>query len=1041
MIGSVVSSSLRLRALVVVVAAIVMTVGIVSLRKMPVDVYPEILPVTVNVQTEALGLSAAEVEQLITVPIEADLLTGTPWVSAMRSESVPGLSSIELTFKRGTNPMHARQVVQERLTQAHALPNVSKPPRMLQPLSSTNRVMLIGLSSKTQSLIEMSVLARWTIRPRLMGVPGVANVAIWGQRERQLQVQVDPARLRDNKVSLIQIVKTTGNSLWYSPLSFLESSVAGTGGFIETPNQRIGVRHVLPIAKATDLAKVPVEGTSIPLNRVANVVEDHQPLIGDGLNGSGPGLLLVVEKLPGVNTLEVTDAVLGALGALKPGLGGIEFDPDVYLPARYIRTAIGNVAGGLLVALILVALVLLALSYDWRAALVGVLAIPISLLAAVMVIYYSGATINVMVLAGLVIALGIVVDDGVVFATNLLRRLRSGSATSMVRAILDASAESRRSIVFATVIVMLSLLPLLFMTGAAGAFVKPLVMGYGLAVLASLVVAATLTPALSLILFGKTGPMRREAPFTVWLAERASRLSPAVPRAAIVVAVLVAVVGIALVPRLRVPTAPNFMEHDLLVHWDAMPGTSRAEMNRIMERVARELRAIPGVRNVGGHVGRAVLADQVVGIHSSELWVGVDAKANYDVTVAAVQQVVDGYPGIDADVMTYLRARFGDALARTDEPIVARLYGQRLDVLHAEAEKMKSALAGIDGIVEPRLHTESTEPVVEIEVDLEAAKNNGVKPGDVRRAAATLIAGIEVGNLFEEQKMFEVVVWGEPRIRHSIEAIRNLLVDTPGGGHVRLGDVAKVQIVAAPDLIQRENVARYIDVVADVKGRPVTAVAADVSAKLRNTPFPLEYRAELLGDFATQEMARQRVMWVALAAAIGVLFVLQAVLGGWGIALAFLLSLPIALAGGVVAGAATGNALSLGSVAGLLAVLGLTVRNGILLVQRYRDLHREGLEFGPEMVQQGVRERAGSILMSALASAVALVPFVVLGAKPGQEILGPMAAVILGGLVTSTLYSLSVLPALFARFGARAVSEAVEVDDLDLDSVPGLQRV
>ncbi|HZM15126.1 MAG TPA: efflux RND transporter permease subunit, partial [Candidatus Krumholzibacteria bacterium] len=280
MIRSILETSLKFRPLVVAIAAVVLGVGIARLNDMPVDVFPEILPVTVNVQTEALGLSAAEVEQLITVPIEADLLAGTPWVDVMRSESVPGLSSIELTFKRGTDPMDARQVVQERLTQAHALPNVSSPPQMLQPLSSTNRVMLIGLSSKTQSLIEMSVQARWTIRPRLMGIPGVANVAIWGQRERQLQVLADPERMRENNVSLIDVIKTAGNSLWYSPLTFLEASVAGTGGFIETPNQRIGVRHVLPITTAQDLAKVPVEGSTKRLDEVATVVEDHQPLIG-----------------------------------------------------------------------------------------------------------------------------------------------------------------------------------------------------------------------------------------------------------------------------------------------------------------------------------------------------------------------------------------------------------------------------------------------------------------------------------------------------------------------------------------------------------------------------------------------------------------------------------------------------------------------------------------------------------------------------------------------------------------------------------------
>jgi Cu/Ag efflux pump CusA len=333
MIRAIIEASLRFRSLVIAAAFLVMGFGITRLRDMPVDVFPEILPVTVTVQTEALGLSAAEVEQLITVPIEADLLTGTPWVDVMRSESVPGLSSIELTFKPGIDVMDARQVVQERLTQAHALPNVSTPPQMLQPLSSTNRIMLIGMSSKTQSLIEMSVQARWTIRPRLMGVPGVSNVSIWGQRERQLQVLVDPDKMREQKVSLIQIVKTAGESLWYSPLSFLESNVAGTGGFVETPNQRLGVRHVLPITTAQDLARVPVEDTGLRLDQVATVVEDHQPLIGDAMNSNGSTLMLVVEKLPGVNTLEVTEDILAALDALTPGLGGIQFDPHVYQPA------------------------------------------------------------------------------------------------------------------------------------------------------------------------------------------------------------------------------------------------------------------------------------------------------------------------------------------------------------------------------------------------------------------------------------------------------------------------------------------------------------------------------------------------------------------------------------------------------------------------------------------------------------------------------------------------------------------------------------
>jgi Cu/Ag efflux pump CusA len=426
------------------------------------------------------------------------------------------------------------------------------------------------------------------------------------------------------------------------------------------------------------------------------------------------------------------------------------------------------------------------------------------------------------------------------------------------------------------------------------------------------------------------------------------------------------------------------------------------------------------------------LADQIVGINSSELWVGLDPKADYDATVAAVEQIVSAYPGADCDVMTYLRSRFGEALAGVDEPIAVRLYGQELNVLRQEAEKVRQLLAGVNGIVDPHVELESEEPVVEIKVNLEQAKAYGVKPGDVRRAAATLLAGIHVGDLFEEQKVFEVVVWGEPQVRHSISRINDLLIDAPEiGGHVRLGDVASVSIVPAPDVIRRQNVARRLDVVANVNGRDVDAVAADVHSRIRQASFPLEYRAELLGDFAEQQMARNRVLAAALGSVIGILLILQAAFGSWTLAISFLLTLPVALAGGVIAAAASGSTLSVGSAAGFLAVLGIAVRQGMLLISRYRDLrYQDGHEFGPELVRRGTRERATPILMSGIVLALAVVPFVAFGARPGNEILGPVALVILGGLVTSTLYVLCVVPALYARFGASAMPDTGYEEDL-----------
>src|SRR2546421_3172427 len=415
--------SMKFRLFVLALALALMIVGITQLRDMPVDTLPEFAPPYVEVQTEALGLSAPEVEELVTLNLE-ELLNGTPWLQTMRSTSVPGLSSITLIFQPGTDIIRARQLISERLSLAYALPNVAQPPVILPPLSATSRAMIVGLSSQQVSAIEMSVLARWTIRPALLSVPGVANVAIWGMRDRQLQVQIDPAKLRANHGTLDQIGSTTGNALWVSPLSFLNASTPGSGGWIDGPQQRLEVRHILPISSPNDLAQVNVEGTKLRLGDVANVVEDHQPLIGDDVLNNGSGLLLVIEKFPGANTLDVTRGVEAKLTELQPGLSGIQIDTGIFRPASFIELAIYNLTRSLLIGFLLMALVLFALHYHWRVTLISLVAIPMSLLAAGLVLSLLGATLNMLVLAGLVIAVGIVVDDAIIDVENIVRRLR-----------------------------------------------------------------------------------------------------------------------------------------------------------------------------------------------------------------------------------------------------------------------------------------------------------------------------------------------------------------------------------------------------------------------------------------------------------------------------------------------------------------------------------------------------------------------------------------------------------------------------------------
>jgi CzcA family heavy metal efflux pump len=1029
MIRWIVGWSLKARLFLIVLAVATMLLGATRLLGMPVDALPEFAPPTVEVQTEALGLSASEVEELITLNQE-ELLNGTPWLQSIRSTSVPGLSSIVLTFQPGTDVFRARQLVSERLGLAYALPNVAQPPVILQPTSATSRVMMVGLSSQQVSPIEMSVLTRWTIRPALLSVPGVANVAIWGMRDRQLQVLVDPQKLRAHHVTLDQVVSTTGNALWVSSLSFLNASTPGSGGWIDSPQQRLEVRHVLPITSPADLAQVNVEGTSLRLGDVATVVEDHQPLIGDDILNSGTGLMLVVEKFPGANTLDVTRGIEAKLAELQPGLSGIQIDTTIFRPATFIQTSIESLGWELLIGFLLLALVLFAFLYQWRLALISLVAIPLSLAAAGLVLSLLGTTFNLMTLTGFLIAIGVIVDDAVIDVENIARRLRQhrreGNGQSTAHVIVAASLEVRGPMIYATLIILLTVLPLLLLEGVLGAFAQPLAVAYALALLASMVVALTVTPALCLLLLRGVPLERRESPLLRWLQrgyERAlARIIRTPRRGALASGVLAAgVIGLfalAALPFLATPLLPSFKEPNITIHWEAPPGTSYPEMSRITTRASRELQAIPGVRNVAANVGRAVLGDQIVDVNSAQIAVSVDAAANYDATLAAVRRVVAGYPGLRSDVRTYLKETTGQVLTGSSDDLVVRLSGPELATLRAKAEEVRQVLTQVAGATAVHLELQVEQPQVDIEVDLAKAQRYGLKPGDVRRAASTLVAGIEAGSLFEEQKVFQVMVWGTPATRHSLSSIRDLLIDTPSGDQVRLGDVADVRIQPTPNLIRHETVSRRIDVGLTVRGRDLGAAAADVKQRLRAISFPLEYRAEVLGEYQERQAAQGRLLAFGLAAALGILLLLQAAFGSWRLALLTFFTLPSALVGGVLVAFAASGVLSLGSLLGLLAVFAIGARNGVMLIAHYQRLGRqEGVTFGPELVLQGARERLAPIVTAALATGLALVPLAVSGALPGNEIAGPTAAVILGGLVTSTALSLFVVPALYLRFG------------------------
>jgi Cu/Ag efflux pump CusA len=1046
MMSAIVRWTLQFRLLVLAAAAGILALGLTNLPGMSVDAFPEFAPPQVEIQTEALGLSAAEVEQLITSPMEADLLNGVAWVEAIRSKSVPGLSSIQMVFKPGTDILRARQLVSERLTQARALPNVSAAPVLMQPLSSTSRVMMVRLTSKNMSAIDMSVLARWTMKPGLLAVPGVANVAIWGLRDQQLQVLVDPAQLEAKGVTLDEVIKTTGNSVWVSPLSYLEASTPGTGGFFETGHQRIGVQHVLPITTPEDLGQVPIQGAAgnLLLKDVATVSTDHQPLIGDALLSNEAELLLVIEKFPETNTMDVTRGVDEVLRELQPGLPGVTVDTSVYRQASFIDEEVGTLGVAALIALLLIVALFGAFFRSWRTALITLITIPVSLTAAALVIDLRGTGMNTMVLAGMVLALAVIVGD-VAEDLNSIARARSAGAKADRTSAADgpdtgkdqdrrdsvipgALRAARTPILYSLLIMALALTPALYISGENGALFGPLVQSYLLALVVSMIVALTVTAALSFVLpVGSKAPERRSLARLQGAYGRTVTRLMRKTRWVFAAAAVVAVAGLALAPQLAgtSPVVPVLADKTLVVHWSAIAGTSDQEMSRITEAAAGELRTVQGVANVGGHVGRAITSDQVGDVSSGELWVTVAPDASYADTAAAVDRVIAGYPGLTSKISTYPQERIDQIREEADSGFAVRVFGLDPAILRQKAAEVQQILEHTAGVVNPHVDLPPEQPIAEVKVDLAAAQKAGVVPGDVRRAAAALLQGIEVGNLYEQQKVFSVIVKGNSATRTSLDSVRNLIIDTPNGGHARLGDVAQVTMVGNESVILHDDTSRRIDVKAEIQGRPLGDIQADINTALQQMQFPISYHAEILTQYAQQQSNYQWLWLLAAVAAAGILVLLQTATGSWRLAGPLFLGLILALSGGVLAAQATGGINSLVALVAFAAVLGIAVRGALLLTGQVRNLRATDASAPwPALVVRGTKERLGPVLTSTVITALALLPLVLLGGVVGTEIILPLAVIIWGGLLTTTFFTLFVVPAVLLRFEPKQAPSA-----------------
>jgi CzcA family heavy metal efflux pump len=1035
MLRALVDLSLRQRHVVVLATGVLLLLGGWATLRAPLDVFPEFAPPIVEVQTEAPGMSSTAVENLVTIPLES-AVNGIPRMTTLRSKSVQGLSSVFMFFERGADLMTVRQMVGERVAVAATkLPREVEAPRMMPPLSSTSRVLHIGLTPKPPDklepgepkldLTEISVLMRWVIEPRLINVPGVANVSTYGQHDKQFQVLVKPEELRAYGVTLEQIKQAVKGSVAHA-----------SAGFHDTPNQRLAVQYSTPVNRPEDLARIVVahhNGAPLYLGQVATLSTGNPPFIGEGVIGGEPGLFVVVEKYPWANMLQVTRDVEKALDALRPSLPGVAITQKIFRPATFIELALDNLKLAMVVGCILVSLILVAFLFEWRTALISLTAIPLSIVGALAVLVYWGVTVNTMVLAGLAIAIGEVVDDAIIDVENIVRRLRENWALPSPRpalaVVLDASLEVRSAVVYASFIVVFVCLPIFFMSGVAGSLFRPLATAYVLAVMASLLVALVVTPALCLLLL----PQSHAAHHDAWLARivRAGyrAVLPAALRLAPVVYIVLAVAAVGAgwwFAHLREDFLPQFQETDFLMHWVAKPGTSLEVMRDDICRLGRQMLDETDVKEFGSHIARAEVGEEVVGSNFSELWISLgDFKGDYAAARHKILGEMAEHPGFEHDLLTYLQERIKEVLSGTGASIVLRVYGPELDGLRARAAEVHDAVARgnnqgkVAGVTDLKIEPQVLVPQLELSFDLYKMADYGLRAKDVGDALTTLLNGSTVAEAHQDQRKFDIVVRGHPDVRRHLLDLRRLDIDLPGGkGTTPLAAIADLRLVNAPNAVRHDKASRCIDVTCNVKDRDLGSVARDIQARLQSLPPRTGYRVELLGEYQARMENQRQLLIYSLVALLGIAALLYMDFQSLRLMLLVLLTLPFALIGGVVATGLTGGVLSLGSLVGFITVLGIAARNGIMMVSHWKHLHEvEGEPWGRELVLRGATERVVPILMTALAAGLGLLPLAWSGLKPGYEVEYPMAVVILGGLATSTLLNLLVLPVLYWHFG------------------------
>ncbi len=1020
--AAIIAFSIRFRGVVIALGCLLLGYGVFSLLGAKYDVFPEFAPPQVSIQTEAAGLTPEQVEMLVTTPIETQI-NGVPGIQKLLSTSIQGLSIVNVFFDPASNIYLDRQVVAERLAvAAQQLPQGVKAPAMTPLTSSTGIVLVAGLTSDARSLMDLKTLAEWTLRQRLLAVPGVANVSVFGSDTRSLQIQVRPDQLARYQLGMNDVLAAAQKA----------TGVRGAG-FIDTANQRIVFQSEGQSLTPNQLARTVLltQGAArVTLGDVANVVEAPEPPIGAAAIDGKPGVVMNVSEQYGANTVEVTRGVEAALADLEPGLKaqGIELHANLFRPANFIDTAMGNIRGSLYIGGILVVIVLTLFLFDLRTAAIAIAAIPLSLLAGIIVLERLGGTLNTMTLGGLAIAVGVVVDDAVIGVENIVRRLRENRQRAQprpaARVVLDAAFEVRSPVVYATFAVLLVFVPILLLPGISGALFAPLGISYSLAVLASLVVALTIVPALSMALLAKR--TETDAPPVVrWSRARYEALLRRIssrPRMVIALAAAFTIVGCATLPLFGASFIPELKEGHFIIHMSAVPGTSIERSLNIGARVAEALRKIPAVRSVAQRVGRAELAGDVFGTHYSEFEVDLKPGLSGDeqeTAQAEIRQSLGRFVGVNFSVKTFLSERIEETLSGYTAAVAVNIFGNDLDVLDQKAQEVARALGGVPSVTEVTVQSPPGLPQLTISLRKSALVRWGFGPTDVLDVVRSAYAGDTVGQTYQGNQVFNVILILNAKDRSSVSDIGNLPLRAPDGTLVPLKQVADIYETSGRYQIMHQGGQRMASVTFNVAGASASAVVQATRDRIASqVKLPAGTYVQFAGSAQAQAQAQSNLILNSIIVGVAIVLLLSIVTRRWQNLLLILVNVPFALVGGILAVFGTGGLLTLGSMIGFVTVFGITVRNSILIISHYEHLVEvEGMSWELATAIEGAGDRLTPILMTSLVTGLGLLPLAIGSGAPGQEIEGPMAIVILGGLLTSMVLNLLVLPTLALRYG------------------------